>query len=153
VCQEEKLEYCPWEFDDNYPIYYYQNSGKGCEFSSGAVCAVIAMISWLVLGILFIFRKPFSRKEAIESFHCCVFSKCCKPSPATSLNDLHSTVLNVNKIFKEEILADGTKNSITTYQPDLSEYRMTVEMVFPNGSKVTRNVEERFVPDDGTVRA
>ena len=117
-----------------------------CEFSSGAVCAVIAMISWLVLGILFIFRKSFSRKETSKIFHSCCSSKCCEPPPSTSLNGLHSTVLNINKVLKEEILSDGTKNSITTYQPDLSEYRMTVEMVYPNGSKVVRNVEEMFIP-------
>jgi len=134
----------------SYPEY---DNGKGCEFSLGAVCAVIAMISWLVLGILFIFRKSFSRKETSKDFHNCCSSKCCEPPPSTSLNDLHSTVLNINKVLKEEILSGGTKKSITTYQPDLSEYRMTVEMVFPNGSKVTRNVEERFVPVDGTVRA
>ena len=134
----------------SYPEY---DNGKGCEFSLGAVCAVIAMISWLVLGILFIFRKSFSRKETSKNFHNCCSSKCCEPPPSTSLNGLHSTVLNINKVLKEEILSDGTKNSITTYQPDLSEYRMTVEIVYPNGSKVTRNVEERFVPVDGTVRA
>jgi len=136
----------------NYDIIAYPeyDNGKGCEFSLGAICAVIAMISWLVLGILFIFRKSFSRKEATKNFHNCWSSKCCEPSPSTSLNGLHSSVLNINKVLKEEILSDGTKNSITTYQPDLSEYRMTIEMVYPNGSKVIRNVEERFIPFETT---
>ena len=56
VCQEDK--YCSYNHDKD------KLNGKGCEFSSGAVCAVIAMLSWLVLGILFIFRKPFSSEEA-----------------------------------------------------------------------------------------
>ena len=147
VCQQEK--YCSY----NYSNYEDNLNGKGCEFSLVAVCAVIAMISWLVLGILFIFRKSFSRKEATKNFHNSWSSKCCEPSPSTSLNGLHSSVLNINKVLKEEMLSDGTKNSITTYQPDLSEYRMTIEMVYPNGSKVIRNVEETFIPVDGTIRS
>ena len=147
--------YC-LRFKPNYDLVYVLKSGGGCELAAGAGTAIAAMSLWLLCGIIMFFRKPTGMvlidcKKPCTT--CCYSSRNAmmgtaiigQSSVSNSANhEIGSTANDYRKVVKEEVGADGSKYTVTSFEPIYKEKTTVEEIVLNDGSKIIKTTKETF---------
>jgi len=134
----------------NVDMIYYPPSGPGCELSMGAQVAIAAIILWFISGVLLLFRKPKSRPIV----NCCnAGTRTCCGEPAyadmSSSSNAGATNIGANPdiqmVVHEVTNPDGSKRTVTSYEPTYKEKKTVVELVHPDGSSTVKTLHETIV--------
>ena len=116
---------------------YSGTSGPGCSFSLGAVAALLAIALWFMCFVVMLFRR--------KSCNC---NQCCCPDEnnARSMNETleQNNPADFQQIITEVNQSDGSKLTVTTFQPIFKEKITRTEVVHLDGSKSVKVTSERF---------